>query len=220
MPQKAPKGWYDISVVLKQGMVYLPADPVAPKIYRISDIAKGDKVTASVLEILSHTGTHVDTPQHFLLDGSTITDMPLDATVGPARVIEIKDSETIKVEELEPYNIRQGERILFKTRNSPISYESEKFVEGCVYLSSEAAKYLGEKKPRLIGIDLITIGNFSDYDSINQTHLYLLENGVYILEGLALAGVPAGEYELLCLPLRLERGDAAPSRALLRPLYR
>ena len=103
---KAPQGWYDISVPLKQGMVYYPTDPVPPKIYRYSDRALGSMVTMSMLEIISHTGTHIDAPLHFIADGSTISDMPLDATIGHARVIEIKDPAKIRVAELEKYNIR------------------------------------------------------------------------------------------------------------------
>ena len=139
MTAKVPSGWYDISVPLKQGMNYLPLDPVPPKIYRFSDVELGAKVTMSMLEIISHTGTHIDAPRHFIPGGSTISDMALDAAVGPARVIEIKDPETIKVEELKKHNIKKGERILCKTRNSPLAYESPKFFEDYVYLDADAA---------------------------------------------------------------------------------
>ena len=141
MAAKAPQGWYDISVPLKQGMISLPIDPVPPKIYRFSDVDLGAKVTMSMLEIISHTGTHIDTPRHFIPGGSTVSDMPLDSTVGPARVIEIKDPETIKAAELKKHNIKKGERLLFKTRNSPASYESPKFVEDYVYLDGDAAEF-------------------------------------------------------------------------------
>jgi arylformamidase len=218
MAAKAPQGWYDISVPLKQGMISLPIDPVPPKIYRFSDVDLGAKVTMSMLEIISHTGTHIDTPRHFIPGGSTVSDMPLDATVGPARVIEIKDPETIKVPELKKFNIKKGERLLFKTRNSPASYESPKFVEDYVYLDGDAADYLAEKRIRLFGLDCLTIGNIKDEQSVIKTHQALLSAGVYILEFCALGHVPPGEYELLCLPLLMYHGDAGPCRAFLRPL--
>jgi arylformamidase len=218
MPGKVPAGWYDISVPLKQGMNYLPIDPVAPKIYRFSDVDLGAKVTMSMLEIISHTGTHIDTPRHFIPGGSTVSDMPLDATVGPARVIEIKDPETIKVAELKTHGIRKGERILCKTRNSPLAYESPKFVEDYVYLDGDAADYLAEKEIILFGLDCITIGDYRNGESVVKTHQTLLGAGIYILEDCALGGVPAGEYELLCLPLLMYNGDAGPCRAILRPM--
>jgi arylformamidase len=218
MTVKAPQGWYDISIPLKQGMNYLPIDPVAPKIYRYSDVQLGAKVTMSMLEIISHTGTHIDSPLHFIPGGSTISDMRLDATIGPARVIEIEDSEKIKVAELEKHDIRQGERILCKTRNSPAAYESPRFVEDYVYLDADAAEYLARKQIILFGLDCITIGDIKNEESIVKTHQALLSAGIYILEGCALGHVPAGEYELLCLPLLMYHGDAGPSRAVLRPL--
>jgi arylformamidase len=218
MTATVPSGWYDISVPLKQGMNFLPLDPVPPKIYRFSDVELGAKVTMSMLEIISHTGTHIDAPRHFIPGGSTVSDMPLDATVGPARVIEIKDPETIKVEELKKHKIKKGERILCKTRNSPVVYESSKFVEDYVYLDADAAAYLAEKKIILFGLDCITIGNIKNEESVIKTHQALLEAGIYILEDCALANVPPGEYELLCLPLLMYKGDAGPCRAILRPL--
>jgi arylformamidase len=218
MTANCPSGWYDISVPLKQGMNYLPLDPVAPKIYRFSDVELGAKVTMSMLEIISHTGTHIDAPRHFIPGGSTVSDMPLNATIGPARVIEIKDPKTIKVQELERHHIKKGERILCKTRNSPVVYESSKFVEDYVYLDSDAAAYLAEKGIILFGLDCITIGNIKDEESVIKTHQSLLSAGIYILEDCALANVPAGEYELLCLPLLMYKGDAGPCRAILRPL--
>ncbi len=218
MADTAPQGWYDISVPIKQGMTYLPIDPVAPKIYRLSDVDLGSKVTMSMIEIISHTGTHIDAPLHFIPGGSTVSDMPLDSTIGPARVIEIKDPETIKVAELEKHDIRKGERILCKTRNSPDSYESPKFIEDYVYLDSDAALFLAEKEIILFGLDCITIGDIKNEESVIKTHQSLLSAGIYILENCALGHVPEGAYELLCLPLLMYHGDAGPCRAILRPL--
>jgi arylformamidase len=218
MAVKVPKGWYDISVPLKQGMVYFPTDPAPPKIYRYSDRALGSKVTMSMLEIISHTGTHIDSPLHFIPDGSTISDMPLDATIGPARVIAIKDKESIKAGELKKHNIKKGERVLFKTRNSPASYEAEKFNDDYCYIDESAADYLVKVGVKLVGIDFITIGSYKRPENIGKTHTALLGAGIYVLEDCALANVPPGEYELLCLPLLMWNGDAGPCRAILRPL--
>jgi len=200
----AKSEWIDITTPMpvNKPMPYFPNDPQPPKIERIYDVDKGDRVTMSQININSHNGTHIDAPLHFIYGGGSIDEMPLDTTIGRARVIEIKDPESVKVKELEPYDIRSGERILFKTQNS----------------ETETAHYLADKKVRLVGIDYITIGNFHDHQNIAETHEALLKNGVYILEMINLSGVKPGEYELLCLPLRMERGDAGPCRAILRPL--
>jgi arylformamidase len=218
MTVKVPEGWYDISVPLKQGMNYFPTDPAPPKIYRYHDRELGGKVTMSMMEIITHTGTHIDAPLHFIAGGSTISDMPLDATIGPCRVIEIKDPEKIRVAELETCNIKKGERVLFKTRNSPRVYTSEKFVDDYVYLDADGATYLAVRGIRLFGLDNITIGSFNEQDNLSRTHEILLGAGIYILEDCALAHVPPGEYDLLCLPLLMWNGDAGPCRAILRPL--
>jgi arylformamidase len=199
-------------------MLSMPIDPVRPKIYRYSDANLGSKVTMTMLEIMSHTGTHLDTPLHFIPGGSTISDVPLDATIGPARVIEIKDPQKIKVSELEKHNIKKGERILFKTRNSPASYAGETWLEDYVYFDPPASRYLAEKGIILVGLDALTIGYCRDEDNINQNHHAFLDAGIYILEDCALGDVPPGEYELLCMPLRIYHGDASPCRAILRPL--
>ena len=119
---------------------------------------------------------------------------------------------------MEKHRIKKGERLLFKTRNSPFTYAGERFVEDYVYLESDSAAYLAEKKIALFGLDNITIGDFRNEESIRKTHRALLEAGIYILEDCALGSVPPGEYELLCLPLLIYKGDAAPCRAILRPL--
>ncbi len=204
--------------MMKQGMHNLVLDPVKPKIYRLHEHELGSPVTITMLEILTHTGTHIDCPLHFIAGGSTVTDMPLDATVGLARVIEIRDPKIITPEELEQYDIKKGERLLCKTRNSPTVYEAKEWIEDYVYLSEPAAHYLAQKQIRLFGLDAITVGDYRDEASIHAIHRTLLEAGIYILEGCALADVPPGDYELICLPLRILNADASPVRAILRPV--
>lgn len=212
--------WIDISVPfpVDKPMPYFPTDPQGPSITRIFDRTKGDPVTMSQININSHNGTHIDAPFHFMAEGTTIDMMPLDTAIGPARVIEIKDPVSITVEELEPYDIKEGERILFKTGNSYRAYKTTDFVEDYVYCASEAAYYLKEKKVRLVGVDYITIGNQRDPENIKIVHETLLKNGIYIIEMLNLEEVRPGLYELACLPLRMEKGDAGPCRAIVRPI--
>lgn len=215
--------WKDITLPLGKDLPALPGGmserPVqSPRFERFFDVDKGDRVTMSRIEMNSHDGTHIDSPLHFFYGGATIDNMPLDTTVGAARVIEIKDTRSIKPEELENYNIQPGERLLFKTRNSPNAYATKVLTGDYVYISTEAARFLVEKKVRLVGLDYLTIGNFKSPENIRETHEILLGNDVYVIEGLNLTGVIAGGYELICLPLKLERGDAGPCRAILRPL--
>jgi len=209
--------WINISLPLRNAMVHWPGnDP--PRVELIHDVEKGARAPLWEITISSHTGTHIDAPRHFQPDGKTIDQMPLDTMIGPARVIEIKDTETIKPEELAAHNIQPGERILFKTRNSSKAYQTDDFVEDYVYISTEAAHLLAEKKVSVVGLDYIAVGSYKDIENLKEVHETLFNGGAWIIEGLNLSEAKAGKYELICLPLILEGGDACPARAILRPL--
>jgi arylformamidase len=192
-----------------------PAMPPS-SVYRVQDVNKGDRVTMSRLELISHDGTHIDAPLHFIPGGSSIDKMPVEASNGPCRVIEIKDEKDITVKELEPYKIKAGERILFKTKNSPHVYNVKIFSGPYVAITPEAADYLVSKKIRLVGLDYLTVGHMEPVGDIGKVHRAFLGNGIYVLEAINLDGVPAGKYEMMCLTLRIENGDAGPCRVILK----
>ncbi|HEY95595.1 MAG TPA: cyclase family protein [Dehalococcoidia bacterium] len=216
--------WKDITLVLNNELPMMPSDissegPVKdPTFNRFFDVDKGDGVTMTRIEMNTHDGTHIDAPLHFMKGGQTIDNMPMDTTVGVARVIEIEDNESIKVAELEPYNIQPGERIIFKTKNSPHVYDKRKDPGNYIYIATETAHYLVDKKVRMVGMDYLTIGDNKQPANIKEVHDTLLGAEVYVIEGLNLDGIAPRDYELICLPLKLEKGDACPCRALLRPL--
>lgn len=208
-------GWIDVSVSLRSGMVHWPDNPPV-EIERVFDIDRGDVANVSRMSLGSHTGTHMDAPLHFVNDGQGLDEMPLDATIGRARIIEVYDPESVKPEEIEPHGVREGERILFKTRNSARAWHENAFMEDFVYVSQEAARYLAAQHVRTVGIDYLSVGGF--YKDGVETHRALLEAGIWVIEGLDLSRVEPGEYELVCLPLKVERGDGAPARAILRAI--
>ncbi|HET6973149.1 MAG TPA: cyclase family protein, partial [Pyrinomonadaceae bacterium] len=110
-------------------------------------------------------------------------------------------------------------RVLFKTRNSAFWSESEpEFHTDFTYLDLNAAQRLVERGIKLVGIDYLSIEKYGS--SNHATHLALLSKGVVILEGLNLTDIPPGNYELICLPLRLRnsKGDGAPARVVVRTL--
>lgn len=207
------EGWIDVSVPLRNGMVHWPDNPPV-RIERMLDIESGDVANVSKLAMGSHTGTHMDAPLHFIRTGKGLDEMPLTATIGRARVIEVHDPESVKPEDLRPHGIRRGERILLKTRNSARCWQTDAFVEDFVYISQEAARYLASCQIQTVGIDYLSVGGFWR-DGV-ETHQALLEAEIWVIEGLNLAEVEPGEYELICLPLKVERGDGAPARAVLR----
>ena len=207
--------WIDVSVTLKTGMVHWPDNPPVNISHALS-MERGDVCTVSVIEMGAHTGTHMDAPTHFVRGGSGIDTMPLDAALGAARVIPIRDRESIKPAELARHAIRRGERILFKTHNSNHCWDTDNFVEDFVYISAAAAQYLAERQVRLVGVDYLSVGGFR-FDGA-ETHQALLNAGIWLIEGLNLKRVRPGRVQLLCLPLKIFEGDGAPARALVRPM--
>ena len=208
--------WIDISVPIRTGMVHWPGDPPV-RLKQVQKISRGDVANVSTLIMGSHTGTHMDAPVHFLSAGRGVDAVPFPAIIGRARVIEIKDPEVIRPDELRLNRIRRGERILLKTRNSARCWQTSFFIRDFVALSKEAARFLAERRVQTVGIDYLSVGRFHR-DGV-ETHRALLKAGIWIIEGLDLSRVKAGGYELICLPLKIEGGDGAPARAIVKSLF-
>jgi len=201
--------WIDVSVPIYDGMVHWPDNP-AIIVKAIMDVERGDVATVSSLEMGTHTGTHIDAPKHFIRGGAGVDAVPLQNLMGPARVIKIENASAVTRAELRDHNLGHSERLLFKTLNSQRCWNGPEFVSNFVSLAEDAAMYLAELHTLAIGIDYLSVGN-------PEVHRTLLGAGVVIIEGLNLSDVKPGEYEFLCLPLRITGGDGAPARALLKP---
>ncbi len=206
--------WIDVSVPVSDGMVHWPGDPEV-KVTRALSIDAGDDANVSHLDLGAHTGTHMDAPVHFVPGAEGIDAMPLGATIGPARVVAIADPESVKPEELERHEPRRGERLLLRTRNSERSWVREPFDPDFVPISPEGAALLAERGVRTVGVDYLSVGGYRGGGA--ETHRALLEAGVWIIEGLDLSRAEPGDYELICLPVKIAGSDGAPARALLRP---
>ncbi len=207
--------WIDVSVSLHTGMAHWPDNPPVQIEYMLH-MSRGDICNVSTLSLGSHTGTHMDGPFHFLPEGKGLHEMPFDAAIGRARVLEISDPESIKPDELRLHKIRQGERLLFKTLNSSRCWQTDTFIEDFVYISQEAARYLASIGVKTVGIDYLSVGGYTK-DGV-ETHRALLEADIWIIEGLDLSPVEPGTYELICLPVKIDGSDGAPARAILRKI--
>jgi arylformamidase len=206
---------YDVTVPISENVPIYSGDP-AVRIESPKSIAGGDGANVSHLCLGAHTGTHVDAPNHFIEGTRRLHELELDKLVGPCTVVEIDVSVTaIEAEHLPPLD--RVERILFKTRNSAFWNDtSGGFREDFTYITLGAARVLVGNGIKLVGIDYLSVEAFGSTDF--ATHITLLEKEVVILEGLDLRDVPAGEYEIFCLPLKYlgGTGDGAPARTILR----
>lgn len=205
--------WIDVSVPVRDGMVAWPGDPRV-EVDRVHSVEEGDVATVSHLSIGSHTGTHMDAPVHFIPGAETMDAVPWDVVMGPARVLHLPGVATVTAAALQHQGIGRGERVLLKTDNSTRPWWQEGFREDFVHLDPEAARYLAHQGVRLVGVDYLSVSGFADDPAL--VHRALLESRVWIVEGLNLADVEPGPYEIVCLPLKVAGADGAPSRVLLR----
>ena len=206
--------WLDISVPISERTPVFSGDPTYHR-ELASAMARGDICNVSRLDMGVHTGTHIDAPRHFIEGAPATEDIPLDACMGAAFVVDATAlRETIRAADLDGLTIPAGEtRLLFKTRNSDL-WSRPDFSSDFLAFEADAARWLVDRGVRLIAIDYLSIGPFGD---AVETHRTFLGAGVVVVEGTDLRAVAPGPYELLCLPLRLVGSDGAPARALLRP---
>ena len=186
-----------------------------PVIITTNKTIVADGVADSSITMNLHTGTHIDAPAHFIEGGATVEQLDLNQCNGMCRLIDLTVCTSfIAADDLRQYAPQRDERLLLKTRNSGRGPD-ELFDFDFVYLRADAAQYLVDCGVQLIGIDALGIERAQKN---HATHRLLLGGGVLVLEGLRLAGVMPGEYQLGCAPLLVADAEAAPARAWLNDL--
>ena len=178
----------------------------------IARICDGASVNLTTWHMSAHTGTHADAEFHFADDGRSIDQMPLDRYVGRAQVISIgRSSGGILPVDLLSVPITT-ERILFRTTSSALA--DDQWPSDFVTLTPDVIDWLADRDVILIGLDSPSVDAFDS--KLLPSHHRLRARGMANLEGLALANVPDGEYELIAMPLRVIGACASPVRAVLR----
>jgi arylformamidase len=209
-------GWIDVTAPLNPKTT--PAFPGdAPiKIEFLHNMKNGDKFTLSKLDMGAHSGTHIDAPQHFVKDGISIDEIPVETFIGPARVIDCsRDALAVDAAELKKHKWQGAKRILFRTRNSRNHWMTDPdFHKDFTYIAPDAAQLLADGGVELVGIDYISAEKFGADEP--KTHWTLLGKEIPIIEGLDLSNVQEGEYDFVILPLRIPGHEGSPARALLR----
>ena len=177
-------------------------------------MSKGDPNNSSSLNMSVHSGTHIDAPFHFVADGNTIDQLPLERFIGPALVYAVEAERYITKEHVAGIRLDGATRVLFKTKNSALLRKQE-YDPDFVAISVEAAQSLVELGVELVGLDYLSVAHADEQVPV---HRAFLDHGVVLLEGIDLSEVAPGRYELMCLPIPLGDSDGAPCRAVLRDL--
>ena len=207
--------YIDITIPIKDRMMVYQGDPEVI-IESFNSVDRGDSYNLLKIQMGSHTGTHIDAPYHFFKNGKSIDQISIDSLIGKVRVLLVRNEKVITTNILKGMDLKDVDRILFKTDHSYLRDRYSRFRSSYVHLDIEAADYLANQGVKLVGIDSFSIESFDSKD--NLCHKVLLGAGVLILEMLNLRDVDPGDYELICLPLNIFNGDGAPVRAILRSL--
>jgi arylformamidase len=201
---------YDITPMLEPGMPVWPGDSTLSREVLLQR-ERGDSVTLSTMRATVHLGAHADAPNHYG-NGPSIEARDLSFYVGPCEVVRVHvpRSTRVSVRDL-PDIVAWPERVLIATASVP---DRRTFNRDFAALTPELVDWLHDRGVRLVGVDTPSVDLFDDAELL--AHQRFLANDMAILEGLVLADVPPGRYELMALPLKLRGFDGSPVRAVLR----
>lgn len=207
---------HDISAPLRPELVTWPGVVERFERQEVASFDAGDAMCVSHLRLGAHAGTHVDAPRHFLPGAGGIETVPVSALIGPAHVVEVPPgTSTITADLLQAALPSDATRVLARTTNSGWSRADVPFTESYVAYDTSAAAWCVQHGVELLGIDYLSVEPFDADARDYPVHRTLLAAGVVVLESLDLAGVAAGAYELVALPLLIPGSDGAPTRAVL-----
>lgn len=209
---------WDISPPLTPELAVFPGDtPLERELHRNRE--EGDSVTLSSLRSSAHLGAHVDAPLHYGTGGGDVASIPLERLLGPCRVVRpggrrsVRDGRLTReaLEAAAATRTPLPPRVLIATDSQP---DAEMWTDDFIALSPEAIDWLAAVGVRTVGIDTPSVD--PSHDEALAAHAAALRHEMTILEGLRLADVAEGDYELIALPLRLVGFDGSPVRAVLR----
>lgn len=202
--------FYDISRGISPDTAVWPGDQDVEWTWTTRVEQEDSPVNLGAIRLSTHTATHADAPFHVHKKGKTVDALPVQAFVGPAQVVTIEDdASTIRPQHVPDL---RATRVLFKTGASSLS--DEEWPETVVPINPETISHLSHTGTVLVGTDAPSVDPLDSTDL--PAHHALIDAEIVNLEGLFLQDVPPGLYDLMALPLKIDGGDAAPVRAVLR----
>lgn len=206
---------YDLSPPLTPALPVWPGDtPLSREV--LCDQARGDTVTLSTIRTTVHLGSHADGPNHYGQGAPGVGEMPLEHYLGLCSLIDAPVARGARVrtgDVVGGLHAVKHPRVLVRTGTFPDATRWNRDFAG---LSPDLVNVLADMGVVTIGLDTPSV-DLQDSKDL-PAHKAILARGVAILEGLVLANIPTGDYELIALPLRLVGVDASPVRAVLRSL--
>ena len=210
----APRIW-DISERIEPDTATFPGDTAYSREW-VMQKARGDSCNVSTIRMSVHVGTHTDAPLHYDDGGRDMASVALQPYIGRCRVVDVPvegSPPLVPAAALTAELLAGAERVLLRTSRS---HDHRAFDPDFASLGSAAGQVLADAGIELVGIDTPSMDHSTNKDLDGHQALYA--GGIAILENLDLTGVPAGDYELIALPLRIVGCDSSPVRAILREL--
>ena len=204
----------DLSHTISKEMPVYPGTPL-PELAPVLTLA-AHGFGETMLQMLSHTGTHIDAPSHMIEGAPCLNDLPVNTFFGQAVIIDHPPSAGMRIELMTLQNIKEklerAEFVLFNTGHSQKWGEAEYFGVFPT-LTKEAAQFLTNFSLKGVGIDAISFDAIGAAD--NPIHHILLGAGFILIENLTNLNQVQGEYcTLSVLPLKYINADGSPVRAV------
>jgi arylformamidase len=211
-PGRSPRLW-DISQTLRPGLPVWPGDTPFSRRARWT-LGEGSPVNVGSFETTVHAGAHADAPLHYHAGAASAAQVALEPYIGRCRLVDARGcGAAITAAFVEAVLPAPPERVLFRTF---AHFPHDAWPPSFTAVDAQAIVYLAAHGVRLIGVDSPSL---DPQDSKTMdAHLAVLTADMRVLEGLVLDEPPAGDYELIALPLKLAALDASPVRAVLREL--
>ncbi|PLT35178.1 cyclase family protein [Bacillus sp. V5-8f] len=216
----------DLSVLLYDGLVSFPSHPKVVMMDHITHDFSKPRYTApcegyasKIFMMSDHSGTHMDAPYHFFKDGLTIEQIPIEATMGNAKVIDVseKDPHELVTREMveaavekDQLEINEKDIVLF--RCWPGEWNGEGFHQ-CKSLAPSVADWVVDHKLKAIGLDL---PNADINENMQRdVHLMLLGRNILIMENIVnLDKLSKKSFYFIGTPLNLKGLTGSPIRAI------
>jgi kynurenine formamidase len=208
----------DLTRLINENIIVYP-DTVAPSFEVLNTVEKNGFAELK-MNLVLHTGTHIDAPCHMLKNARSIDQFPIDKFTGSAIVIPCSHKAEIDLVYLQTFEdkIAQVEFVLFYT-GWQNRWNTKEYFDDCPILTREAAEWLAKFRLKGIGIDAFSLDKVSSAENVTSenfpNHHILLEQEIILIENLAhLDKLPDSGFQFQCFPLNIENADGSPVRAI------
>jgi len=186
------------------------------KMQSLRSIENGDSANTKLLEFCNHSGTHIDFPNHFSIQGKVVEDYDANFWIFNSPYFienEAIDNQIIDLTIEQIHAIPQNvDFLILKTGFSKFRNE-ERYWKSNPGIAPELASKLKLRCPnlRVLGMDIISLTSFGDRPLGRISHnKFLIDNNILIVEDMFLDNLISQPKKIYCLPLLRKGLDGSP----------